>query len=117
MGRKTFESIGRPLPGRQNIIITSKKEGLSNGCLFVPTLEQALSSCTQAARVFIIGGSQLYKEAMDKADILLITFIDQHFEGDTFFPDIPAKKFKAVGMAGSIGPINYRIIKYQAIRW
>lgn len=116
MGRKTFESIGRPLPGRQNIIITSKQEGLSIGCHFVPTLEQALSCCALHERIFIIGGAQLYKEAMDKADILLITLIEQDFEGDTFFPPIPSKKFKVVGMAKSIGPINYTIIKYQKIR-
>ncbi|MBM9512678.1 dihydrofolate reductase [Desulfogranum marinum] len=116
MGRKTFESIGRPLPGRQNIIITSKKKGLSAGCLFVPSLEQALSYCTQHRRSFIIGGAQVYKEAMDKADALLITLIEQNFQGDTFFPDIPSKRFQVVGMAKSIGPITYTIIKYQKIK-
>jgi dihydrofolate reductase len=115
MGRKTFESIGRPLPGRQNIIITGRKKGLVDGCLFVPTLQQALSLCTKDTRVFIIGGAQLYKEGMDRADTLLITLIEQDHDGDTFFPNIPSKKFKAVGIACSLGPINYRITKYKRI--
>lgn len=116
MGRKTFESIGRPLSGRKNVIITSGKKGLVDGCLFVPTLDQALSLCTQEARVFIIGGAQLYKKGMDKADTLLMTLIEQDFAGDTFFPDIPSKTFKAVGVVRSLGPINYTITKYIRIQ-
>lgn len=87
MGRKTYDSIGRPLPGRENIIL-SRSEGLVlEGCTTVGTLEAALLLVNQEAEVFIIGGQQLYQQALPFADRLYLTHIDAEFDGDTFFPD------------------------------
>lgn len=89
MGRKTFESIGRPLPGRTNIII-SRNSGYSQaGCIVVNDLDSALAgACQQADEIFVIGGSALYDALLPHADRLYLTQINAAFEGDTFFPEI-----------------------------
>lgn len=86
MGRKTYESIGRPLPNRRNIIITRSKNFSIEKCEIVNSLSDALLLCNNDC--FIIGGGQIYKESISAADKLYITLIDEHFEGDTFFPEI-----------------------------
>lgn len=101
MGRKTFESLGsKPLPNRPNIIITSKPEKYQkDGILVASSLEQALKMAKKIDReeVFIIGGAQIYKEAMEHADILLITHVYKKFkEADCHFPKISSRKWKKV---------------------
>ncbi len=87
MGRKTFESIGKPLPGRTNIIISSNPGYQQLGCLVFDKIETALKdSCHKNDEVFIIGGSTLYEAMLPHADILYVTEIKQNVEGDTFFP-------------------------------
>lgn len=88
MGRKTFESIGRPLPGRLNIIITRNPSYEAAGVTVVHTLEEAVSLAKDyAEEVMIIGGSEIFKMAMDIADRLYITVIKRSYTGDTFFPN------------------------------
>jgi len=86
MGRKTYESIGKPLPNRRNIIITRDLDYSAEGCEVVSSLEEALllsnSDC------FIIGGGEIYRQAIDIADRIYLTLIDKEFEGDTSFPEI-----------------------------
>ena len=86
MGRKTYESIGNPLPNRRRSFITRDTNYLVDGCEVVNSLEEALllsnSDC------FIIGGGEIYRQAIDIADRLYITTIDKEFEGDTTFPEI-----------------------------
>lgn len=84
MGRRTWESLGRPLPGRRNIVI-SRSSG-ATGCEVFPSLEAALAACPGAAEAFVIGGAAIYAVAMDKAQRLLLTEIGADFEGDTLFP-------------------------------
>lgn len=86
MGRNTFESIGRPLPGRRNIIITRNKAYEAAGAEIVHSLEEALELTKDAEEQMVIGGEQIFKEALPLADRLYITKIDYSFEGDTFFP-------------------------------
>ncbi|MGB1309879.1 MAG: type 3 dihydrofolate reductase [Leucothrix sp.] len=87
MGRKTFDSIGRPLPGRMNIVL-SRSAGLSlSGCEVVATLDNAFELVKGEEEVFIIGGQQLYQQALPLAQRLYLTHIDAQFEGDTYFPD------------------------------
>lgn len=89
MGRKTFESIGRPLPGRTNIIISRNSDYAQTGCLVFNDIDEALNNaCQLADEVFVIGGSALYDEFLPRADKLYLTQINQAFEGDTFFPEI-----------------------------
>ncbi len=99
MGRKTYDSIGRPLPGRQNIILSRDKDLKIDGCVVVDSLQAALkiaADVKQAAEVFITGGAHLYDKFIHQADRLYLTLIDQHFEGDTFFPDYTQYKWKQV---------------------
>lgn len=93
MGRKTFESIGRPLPGRQNIVITRSLTFQAPGAIVVGSLDQALSTAasvlsqTGAKDAFVIGGAEVYREALPLADRLYLTLIDaKDFGADTFFP-------------------------------
>jgi dihydrofolate reductase len=89
MGRKTFESIGRPLPGRTNIIISRNPAYKPDGCLVVNNTETALKvGCQNAENIFVIGGSTLYQALLPVADTLYITQINKAFHGDTFFPQI-----------------------------
>lgn len=85
MGRKTWESIGRPLPGRRNIIVTRDRAYAAPGAEVASTLEDALR-LVQEPEAFVIGGAQIYAEAMPRAHRLLLTEIDTEFNGDTFFP-------------------------------
>lgn len=86
MGRKTFESIGRPLPGRRNIVITRNENYAAEGTEVVRSLEEALALVEGEKEVMIIGGAQIFEQAMAIADRLYITFINHTFNGDTYFP-------------------------------
>lgn len=97
MGRKTFESIGRPLPGRTNIILSRSPDYKQEGCLVVNDIETALKAgCRNAGNIFVIGGSDLYKSMLPMADTLYITLINKDFEGDAFFPNIDADDWQVV---------------------
>lgn len=87
MGRKTFESIGRPLPGRRNIIITRNEAYQANGIETVITPEAALELVVDAEEVMIIGGGNIYQQFLNRAHRLYLTFIDLDTLGDTQFPD------------------------------
>jgi len=91
MGRKTFESIGKPLPGRVNIVLTRNENYTApEGVILKRSLEEAIAYCaeTRQEKAFIIGGAKAYEEGMGMADTLIITEINQDPEGDTFFPAI-----------------------------
>lgn len=88
MGRKTYESIGRPLPGRRNIVITRNADLRIEGCEMATSLNEAIALCDPTEENFIIGGGEIYRQAMPIADKLYITHIDAEFEGDTRFPNI-----------------------------
>ncbi len=88
MGRKTHESIGKPLPGRTNIVITRDKNYRSEGCVIVNSLEEALEKAREVEKeeIFIFGGAQIYKQALSLADRLYLTLIDDEKPGDAYFP-------------------------------
>lgn len=88
MGRKTWDSIGRPLPGRRNIVVSRNTALKLEGAEVAGSLEAAQLLCIGAEQVFLIGGAQLYAEAMPSADRLVVTEIDADVEGDAFFPAI-----------------------------
>ena len=87
MGRKTFEAIGRPLPGRDNTVISRNPDFDAPGCRVFADIDSALSALAHAPQVFIIGGATLYEALLPIADCLHLTLIDQDFVGDTFFPE------------------------------
>ena len=87
MGRKTYESIGRPLPGRLNIVVTRNKDFTAEGVVVVHDLNEAIEKAKEYNdEVMIIGGAEIFRMTLEIADRLYITFIQKHFEGDTFFP-------------------------------
>ncbi|MGE7840411.1 dihydrofolate reductase [Lysinibacillus sp. NPDC093712] len=86
MGRKTFESIGRPLPGRRNIVITRDANYRADGAEIVTSLDEALSLAGEVPEIMIIGGEQIFRLSMDITDRIYATKINHSFKGDTFFP-------------------------------
>jgi len=86
MGRKTFESIGRPLPGRRNIVVTRQADWRADGVEAVASLDEALRCVADVPTAFVIGGGELYRLALPQADELVLTEVDADFEADTFFP-------------------------------
>lgn len=90
MGRKTFASIGRPLPGRLNIVLTRRKGYSPEGVAVARSLDEALALAGTADEVFICGGGQVYREALPLADRIHLTVVHRPYEGDTTFPELPA---------------------------
>ena len=86
MGRKTWESIGRPLPARRNIVVTRAQGYAAPGAEVVHSLDAALTHAGDVPEIFIIGGGELYAQALPRADRLFLTELDADFEGDAFFP-------------------------------
>lgn len=89
MGRKTYESIGKALPRRTNIVITSQKGSNYNDCLIYHSLKEALDKAKEVDKeeIFVIGGGQIYAQALSQTDRLYLTVVDGEYEADTFFPD------------------------------
>ena len=118
MGRKTHESIGRILPGRENIILTQNPEYHVPGVIILHDLDQAIQyTSLRYSEAFIIGGQQLYEQALDRADRLYLTsFKIPDIEGDTFFPEFVSDKFKAIHIerAGISGDC-FRILERKQI--
>ena len=87
MGRKTFDSVGKPLPNRRNIVVT-RQDIKIEGCEVVKSIDDALALCRDEEEVFIGGGAEIYKLAMPKTDRIYLTIVHQEFDADTFFPEI-----------------------------
>jgi dihydrofolate reductase len=112
MGRKTFESIGRPLPNRRNVVISSTPQP---GVETFRTVAEALEALKDQEKVFVIGGGQLYASLLDSADELYLTLVDQNIEGDTFFPpyeQLLGTRFREVAREEHEG---YRFVDYQRV--
>lgn len=86
MGRKTFESIGRPLPGRMNIIITHERDYQAAACIVVHSIDDALKTAQAHEEVMVIGGAKLFEQTLPRADRIYLTEIAEDFVGDVFFP-------------------------------
>ena len=86
MGRKTYDSIGRPLPGRTTVVVSHDHELKIDGCSVAHSLPEAILACADDPQIFIIGGAEIYRQALDLADTLHITEIQQDVIGDTTFP-------------------------------
>ncbi|MGF7040543.1 dihydrofolate reductase [Mucilaginibacter lappiensis] len=93
MGRKTYDSVGKPLPKRRNIIITRQAISIE-GCEVVNSLEAALALCKDEDEVFIVGGAEIYRQAIPLTDRIYLTVIDQEFDGDSFFPELDPTEWK-----------------------
>ncbi len=96
MGRKTFESIGRPLPGRKTVIISRNQEYQAAGCSGAQSLTGAIALCPEEATIFIAGGGEIYREALPLAEAIYLTVLDREVEGDILFPEFDPKQFRKI---------------------
>ena len=95
MGRKTFDSVGKPLPRRRNIVVTRQDIRIP-GCEVVKSIEAALALCAGDDEVFIGGGAEIYRQAMEKTNRIYLTIIHKSFDADTFFPEIDYSEWKEI---------------------
>jgi dihydrofolate reductase len=96
MGRKTWESLGRPLPGRHNIVITRNAHYAAEGATVVPDIDTALHACAGAEQMFVIGGAQIYAAVLDRADRIVATEVRADVDGDAFFPLLQPSRWREV---------------------
>jgi dihydrofolate reductase len=94
MGRKTFESFGKPLPGRKSIVITRQKDYRYEGVKVVHSLDEAIKAAPVDEEVFIAGGAEIYRQAMPLCERMYLTIVHHDFEGDTWFPPIDYGQWK-----------------------
>lgn len=118
MGRRTWDSLGRPLPGRQNVVITRNRAFPGVGCTVVHDLDESLEVSAGHPEVMIISGATLYREALPLARRMYLTLIDADYEGDTWFPEYPAEEWAEVsGQAFPAGPETpaYRFVVLERV--
>lgn len=94
MGRLTWESIKRPLPGRLNIVISRNPDYVVKDVVTVTSLKESLAAARDAEKIFILGGSQIFKEALPIADAIILTVLDREVEGDIYFPEFSDDDFQ-----------------------
>lgn len=120
MGRKTFESVGRPLPNRTNIIVTRQKDYKIDGCIVVNTIEEAIAVVKNDEQPFITGGAEIYRQSFDFADTIELTLVHQEFEGDTYFPEFNKDEWKETQRillpADEKNSIDMEFLRYEKIK-
>lgn len=122
MGRKTYESIGRPLPGRTNIVITRNPEWNASGVTTAPSLESALKTAQTLTpdEICIIGGGTIYEQALQFATSVYLTRVHNVYNGDTRFPELNANEWQLIheqqGNDCEAAGINYTFLEYKKIR-
>jgi dihydrofolate reductase len=119
MGRKTHESIGRPLPGRRNLVISRSRGYSAPGCDIIHSLDEAIAACGGAREIFVIGGAELYREALPRALCLEFTEIHAEFEGDATFPEFSRGQWRETGREIHIDdagiPFRFDFVRYERI--
>ena len=120
MGRKTFESIGQPLPGRTTVVITRQTGYAPEGVLVAHSVEQALQMAAGDDEVFVAGGAQIYQQMLPRADRMYLTSIDAEFEGDTYFPEFEESDWELISEEGYAqdekNPYPYTFLTYERVR-
>jgi len=118
MGRKTFESIGRPLPGRVTVILTRDQGYRVPTCLTAGSIEAALKKCGEDPEVFVVGGAELYAQFLPLADRLYLTEIDADFAGDAYFPAYDRTLWREAGRTPHLSEtgLAYAFVTYQRRR-
>jgi len=117
MGRKTFESIGKPLPGRTTVVLTRDRDLAIEGCLIAHTLPDAVAACAGDEAVYIVGGAEIYTQAMPLADTLYITEIQSDVTGDAWFPEFNRTEWQEVAREirhqETPQTLEYHFVTYQ----
>jgi dihydrofolate reductase len=117
MGRRNYESIGRPLPDRTNIVVTRNPSYQAPGCQVKHSLVDALQNTQNDPEVFIIGGAEIYRQAISDADRIYLTLVHAKISGDTFFPELDARKWHEISRtrheADVKNPYAYSFVTYD----
>lgn len=113
MGRKTYESIGKPLPGRRTVIISRTQNISAENCMTVKSLREAYALLKDEAEIFIAGGGEIYKEALPLADKLYLTVVEQEIEGNIYFPVFDKEAFHLTYEQKMEGTIPYTYYTYE----
>jgi len=120
MGRKTFDSIGKPLPGRTTVIVTRNAELKVEGCVVAHSLQQAISACADDSEIFIVGGAELYAQALPLVNKLYITEIQKDVEGDAHFPSFNKEEWQLISKEAhsqeTPQALEYHFTSYQRIQ-
>lgn len=120
MGRRTWESLGRPLPGRRNVVLTHDERWTAPGCEVVHSVEEGLAVADGGDELFVIGGASVYAAFLPFADRLILTHIDADVTGDAVFPAIDPRDWRLVEETpGSVDPANplpHRFVVYARVR-
>lgn len=117
MGRKTWESLGRPLPGRRNIVVSRNPGYVAEGGELVSSLEAAIAATADIEEVFVIGGADLYRQALPLAQRLYLTEIAGDYAGDACFPEFPASEWREAEREAHVSSqgLPYAFVRYQRI--
>ncbi|MDD2701646.1 MAG: dihydrofolate reductase [Sideroxydans sp.] len=119
MGRKTFDSIGKPLPGRTTVIVTRNTGLQVGGCLIAHSLQDALKLCADDAETFIVGGAELYSQALPLVDTMYITEIQQDVDGDAHFPAFDRQHWQEVARdvrtQDAPQQLDYHFVTYRRV--
>jgi dihydrofolate reductase len=119
MGRLTFESIGKPLPGRRNIVISRQSGFVAEGCEVVASPTAALAAAADAPEIMVIGGGRIYQQLLPLADRVYLTRVHASPEGDAYFPDLPASEWRLIERedfpVSNERPTGYSFELYQRI--
>lgn len=119
MGRKTFDSIGRPLPGRHSIVVTRNPDWRHEGTQVAATPEQACALARHEQEAFIIGGAEIFEQTIALADRMIVTEIDAEFDCDTFFPQVDQASWQETGresLHSAASGLDYAIVTYDRVR-
>lgn len=117
MGRKTFDSIGKPLPGRTTIVLSRDRNSKIDGCIVVHSLQEAIAACASDPQIFVVGGADIYAQALDLADTLYITEIQQDVSGDAWFPEFERSEWlevaREIHSQETPEPLEYHFVEYR----
>lgn len=119
MGRKTYESLGKPLPGRTSVIVTRDAAFSAPGCVVAHSLDEAVAACEGDAEAFFIGGADLYRQALDVAQRMYLTEVKTAVEGDAWFPEFDRTVWRETSrtpcLADEKNPYNYDFVVFERL--
>jgi len=117
MGRKTFESIGKPLPGRTTVVVSRERSLKIEGCIVAHSLPEAIAACASDPQILVVGGADIYAQALELADTLYITEIQREVIGDTWFPEFDRAEWQEVSREirrqETPQPLEYHFVEYR----
>lgn len=117
MGRKTFESIGKALPGRTSVVVSRDRKLKIDGCLVAHSLQEAIAACATDSQIFVVGGADIYAQALSLADTLYITEIQREVNGDTWFTGFDRSEWlevaREIHLQESPEPLEYHFVHYR----